>query len=263
MPRDINFVTFNIRYGTADDGPDSWQSRADRCASQIRELQPDVLCVQEALRLQVNYLLERFPEFDFAGVGRDDGEAEGEHAGILSRRDRLRVVESGTFWLSDTPEIPGSADWGDSNVRVCTWAHFQTIDESREFSVFNTHLAVASQLAREKGVELILERVVSIGGERPTIVAGDFNADETNPGCEQMRQAGFRDSYRHIHPTGSAPTYNGFVDSPEPGKIDYIWATQEVEVNGAEVVRQKFDGRWPSDHFPVTARLSISGRRRC
>lgn len=258
MPLDFNFVTFNIRYGTADDGPDSWRWRAGRCEAQIRQLQPDVLCVQEALRLQVNYLLERFPEFDFTGIGREDGAAEGEHAGIFTRHDRFRVLKSGTFWLSSTPEVPGSADWGDSNVRVCTWARLGCVEDARELVVFNTHLAVVSQAARERGVALILERLAGMDGKAPAVVAGDFNADETNPVCDLMSRAGFRDSYRQIHATGVAPTYNGFLETPEPGKIDYIWVTPSVEVIAAEVVAQKFEGRWPSDHFPVTAKLSLS-----
>ena len=245
----MRIVTFNIRYGTADDGPDSWPFRKDRCRAQIETLNPDLLCLQEALKEQLDYLQNAFPQMQQIGVGRDDGATQGEYAAILTNKNKYQVKTSGTFWLSSTPEKPGSADWGDTNVRICTWADLGNL------TVFNTHLAVASQQAREKGVALILERIPK---GKPTILAGDFNADEDNPACQALRDAGFLDTYRAIHITGQAGTYNGFKEKEDPEKIDYIWISTGLTTTNAEIVKEKFDKRWPSDHFPVIADLADS-----
>lgn len=251
-------MTLNVRYGTALDGPDHWVFRRPRMIEVLKKRTPELLGLQEALFFQVDDLLQAFPQFKSVGVGRDDGKMAGEYSAILYDTARLQLLDSGTFWLSDTPEIAGSNTWGAQCVRICTWAQFKDVKTSREFYHFNTHLDHKSQPARAKGVRLILERVGKRKTADPVLVTGDFNTSESNPAANQMRKAKFRDSFRVVHPDAKdVGTTNAFKPTTEANKIDYIWVDSNWKVLEAEIVHDKVDGRWISDHLPVTALLQL------
>jgi endonuclease/exonuclease/phosphatase family metal-dependent hydrolase len=120
----LNVMTFNIRYGTANDGANHWKNRKEMVCDVLRKYRSDLVGVQEALRFQLDYIREEVPGYALIGVGREDGKTKGEYSAILYRSKRLEVNESGTFWLSDTPEIPGSITWGNACTRICTWGRF-------------------------------------------------------------------------------------------------------------------------------------------
>ncbi|HEY0866779.1 MAG TPA: endonuclease/exonuclease/phosphatase family protein [Fimbriimonas sp.] len=248
MPFALKVLSFNVRYGAADDGPNSWEFRRDAAASVLAESSADVICLQEALDFQNRDLHERLPGYQIVGVGRDDGMRLGEHCSLLVR-DTLEVRDSGTFWFSESPDVPGSRSWEASHPRICTWAAFD------RFSLYNLHIDHESQRAREESVAMLLARVTT---DRPAIVAGDFNAGESNPAIQAMRDRGFRDSYRVIHadlePSG---TYHGYGDSAYPDKIDFIWVSKEWQVIDASILRDRAMGRFPSDHHPVAATVSL------
>ena len=255
----LTVMTFNIRYGTAQDGENRWNARRDLLFDVIREQDPDVLGLQEALDFQIDEILAALPAYAVVGVGREDGRRGGEFAAILFRRDRLRVAESATFWFSDTPGVPGSRSWGNSVTRICTWARF--IDrEGRGFWHYNVHLDHQSQPSRERSAALLLQRV----GERsvpaePAIVTGDFNVGERNPALEILRAAGFLDTFRVQHPDERrVGTDTGFkMDNDAGEKIDYILVPPGATVLRADIIRNARDGRYPSDHFPVVARVVL------
>ncbi len=255
-------MSFNIRYGSADDGANSWPHRADLVWEVLREHAPDVLGVQEALRFQLDELHESVPGYGEVGVGRDDGEQAGEYAAILYREDRLRLVESGTFWLSDTPAVPGSTSWGNHLTRICSWARLADRRSGRPVLVFNVHFDHQSQPSREKSAELLAARLGARRTTEPVIVLGDFNAGEDNPARLLLvtgPRPGLLDTYRAVHaPSAGEGTFNGFVGDTSGARIDAVLVSRDWHVHDAAIVRTRYDGRYPSDHFPVTAVLGIA-----
>ena len=252
----LSVMSFNVRYGTADDGSDRWEFRRHRALGLLAARRPDLLGVQEALAFQVEEL--KGLGYGALGAGRDDGASAGEHAAILYDPARLQPLASGTFWLSPTPEDVGSTGWGATLPRICTWATFRDLVTGRAFDHYNTHLDHVSQPARDAGVALILGRLAAREEARPAIVTGDFNAGEDNLVHERMRAAGFRDAFRVMHPDApGAVTFNGWEPDPKGDKIDYVFVQGATRVLEAEIVRDRFDGRWASDHMPVTATVEF------
>jgi endonuclease/exonuclease/phosphatase family metal-dependent hydrolase len=251
-------MSFNIRYGTAPDGENAWEHRRAVLVATIGAEAPDVLGVQEALRFQLDELGAALPGHVVLGVGRDDGATAGEYSALLIRRDRFDVDTSGTFWLSDTPETPGSTSWGNRITRICTWALLRDRETGGRLAVFNTHLDHESQPARERGAGLILERIGLLAGGLPVLVLGDFNAGEDNPALAPFRAAGFVDTYRVIDPdTTGDGTFGEFRGDSTGPKIDYILARGGWIVETADILRRRSGTRDPSDHFPVVARVRL------
>jgi endonuclease/exonuclease/phosphatase family metal-dependent hydrolase len=258
MQASFTLMSFNVRYATAGDGADSWVYRRGLVFDVVQRRKPDVLGVQEALASQVDELLVHLPGYSYVGVGRDDGKRGGEYAAVFYRRDRLSVVSSGTFWLSDTPEVVGSRSWGNTVVRICTWARFRDADRT-EFTVFNAHLDHESQASREKSVELILSRLRQAGS--PSVVMGDFNAGEENRAVMMLVEGGMVDTYGLAE--ANRGTFTGFDPQSVTGpKIDYIFTSGSWTVLSAGIDRTTFEGRLPSDHFPVWAVVRVSAESR-
>jgi endonuclease/exonuclease/phosphatase family metal-dependent hydrolase len=251
-------MSFNIRYGTARDGADAWEHRRDALLATLAAERPDILGLQEALRFQLDEIGAALPGYIELGVGRDDGVAAGEYAALLVRRERYAVEASGTFWLSDTPTVPGSTSWGNRIPRICTWAALTDRTTGRRIAVFNTHLDHESQPSRERSTALIAERIDALAAGLPVLVLGDFNAGEDNPALAPLRAAGFVDTYRVVDadPSGDG-TFGAFRGDSTGAKIDYILARGGWTVLAADILRRRGGGRDPSDHFPVTARLTL------
>jgi len=265
----LTAMSFNVRYGTAADGKDHWTARRGMVFALLRQQGADLVGLQEALDFQIEEIVAALPHYAVIGVGRDDGRAAGEHAAILFRRDRLRVAEAGTFWFSDTPSSPGSRSWGNRIPRICTWARF--VDRGGgAFWAYNIHLDHESQPSRERSTALLAQRIEArpFPGE-PVLVTGDFNAGEDNPAFLQLLAAPgpsgsgtgmrlldtFRALNRNAHDVG---TFTGFVFGKTGGpKIDHVLASPGTEVLSAAVVRFGRGRRYPSDHFPVTARVRL------
>lgn len=258
MSEPLRVATFNIRCGNANDGPDRWELRRPRAEAFLQELNPDLLGVQEAIAAQMDDLHAAFPEWRSIGVGRDDGIRDGEHSAIFYDPGRLRCHDSGTFWFSDTPDVPGSMSWGNNICRACTWGSFEDLVSGSRFFHFNLHIDHLSGPSRDRSAAYLLERISTLPEGSRAIVTGDFNEGENAPGIIRMKQGGFRDSFRAIHPDEKdAGTFQGFTDDLEPDKIDYIFVDPQTEVIDAAIVRQKVGGRWPSDHAAVTATIRI------
>jgi endonuclease/exonuclease/phosphatase family metal-dependent hydrolase len=256
-PAPLNVMTFNIRYGTAQDGEDHWLKRRDQLFSLLRERAPDVIGVQEALHAQIVEIIAAVPGYAYVGVGRNDGRQGGEYTAILYRTARLHPRRSDTFWFSDTPSVVNSKTWGNRIERICTWAYFEDA-QGVPFYVYNVHLDHESQPSREKSAALLLERIAAQAPASPVIVTGDFNAGEKNPAVTAMTKA-LRDTFRVRHPDDAeVGTFTGFKFGETKGeKIDYVFVSAGVEVLDAEIVRASRAQRYPSDHFPVTATVRV------
>jgi endonuclease/exonuclease/phosphatase family metal-dependent hydrolase len=257
----ISVMSFNIRYGTANDGDNHWTLRRTFLFDVVREQNADIIGLQEALDGQIREIVEAVPGYAVVGVGRDDAKAGGEYSAILVRKDRFNVAEAGTFWFSDTPAVPGSTSWGNRITRICTWARLIDRDGSA-FWFFNVHLDHQSQPSRERSSELLLRRIDARAfPTEPVIVTGDFNAGEDNPAVQTMVAGkAFVDTFRVVHPDEKQVcTFNGFkaerIDGP---KIDYVFVQPGTEVLSAAIIRTARDGKYPSDHFPVVATIRLA-----
>jgi endonuclease/exonuclease/phosphatase family metal-dependent hydrolase len=256
-PEPLSVMSFNIRYGTANDGPDRWELRRDQLFALIKNQNPDVIGLQEALHFQIDEILAAMPDYRMVGVGRTDGGQGGEYAAILYRATRLSVRQSSTFWFSDTPEVVKSNTWGAALERICTWALFDD-QQGTPFYLYNLHLDHVSQPAREKSGGLLLNRIAARAPQLPVIVTGDFNTGENNPVTQAVAKV-MRDTFRVVHPKATeVGTANQFKLGTTTGdKIDYIFVEPGTEVISADIVRTSAGGRYPSDHFPVVARVRL------
>ena len=264
QPREpITVMSFNIRFGTAKDGENEWSRRRAHLFDVVKEQDADVLGLQEALDFQIDEIVAAVPGYATIGVGRDDGRARGEFTAILFRKERFRVAEAGTFWLSDTPSVPGSKTWGNTITRICTWARLIDRD-GRGFFVYNVHLDHQSQPSRERSTLLLRERIEARSvAQEPVLVTGDFNVGEKNPALATLIGP-LVDSYRVVRPREkTVGTFTGFKPGNVEGeKIDYILAQPQTDVLQADIVRTARDGRYPSDHFPVVARVRFPSAER-
>lgn len=267
-PAPLNVMSFNIRYGTANDGDNRWPLRREFLFDVVRDADADLVGVQEALDGQIQELLEALPAYGVIGVGRDDGRTRGEYAAIFYRRDRFRVADSGTFWLSDTPDVVASTSWGNTITRICTWARLIDRD-GRGFWHFNVHFDHQSQPSRVRSAALLADRIRSRRfADEPYVVTGDFNVGETNAALAVLTTAGpdvsplLVDSFRVLHPDATpVGTFTGFKPEAISGdKIDYVFVPPGTEVRDAAIIRTSREGRYPSDHFPVTARIVFNPR---
>jgi endonuclease/exonuclease/phosphatase family metal-dependent hydrolase len=260
----ITVMSFNIRYGTANDGANRWSNRREFLFDVVRQADADLIGLQEALDEQVREILAAVPGYGTVGVGRDDGRTRGEYAAILFRTSRFHVSDAGTFWFSDTPERIASRTWGNTVTRICTWARLVDRD-GRALWLYNVHLDHESQPSREKSTALLIDR---IGARRaldePALITGDFNVGEDNPALSTVRSAGFIDTFRARYPDArEVGTFTGFVLPATTGpKIDYVFVPPGSEVLDAAIIRTSRDGRYPSDHFPVVARVRLPGNSR-
>lgn len=256
-PAPLRVLTYNIRYGSADDGADRWELRRDFAIDIIRTERPHVMGLQEALRFQLDEIARELPRYAEIGVGRDDGGRQGEYVPILFDSTTLQRVDAGWFWFSDSPEVPGSTGWGNTIPRIATWARLRERESGLTFLVYNVHFDHASQPSRERSAALLLDRIARrrAPGE-PVIVTGDFNAGEANRAFAALLgdSLRLRDTFRALHPDAdSVGTFHAFRGGSAGEKIDAVLAGPGWQVDSARIVRTQRGGRYPSDHYPVLA----------
>lgn len=262
--QELNVMTFNIRYNTRNDSLNAWPYRKDNAASQVQFHNVHILGVQEALHDQIMDLSRSLTKYKYTGVGRDDGKTKGEYSAIFYDTTRLKLIESSTFWLSLTPEVPGSKGWDANITRVVTWAKFRDVSAKKIFFVFNTHFDHIGQEARRESAKLIKQKVKDIAGVNPVIITGDFNAHPSDEPIrilvDQNDQNSFIDTKGisvtpHYGPKG---TFNGFGPKERDSEpIDFIFIKGKWKVLQHATLSQTWGGRFSSDHFPVFAKLSF------
>lgn len=271
-PPPLRVMSFNIRYGTAGDGENHWDRRREFLVETIQKFGPDLLGTQETLEFQKDYLVERLEGYSAVGVGRDDGRGAGEMTALFYRTSRFVQLESGHFWLSETPDVPGSKNWDAAITRMATWVKLRDEQnpDAPTLYFFNTHFDHIGRESRYQSARLIRRRIESLPDSPPVIITGDFNEGESSRTWQALfdvdSSAGpplLRDSYRLAHPQRRVDeaTFNGFnVTRVEGDRIDWIGCTRDFRVTSAEIDRSVRDGRAPSDHYPVTAVLEPSAQ---
>lgn len=255
----LRVMTFNIRLDLASDGADAWPHRKNAVASMIRFHGADLVGLQEALPAQLGDLETLLPDFGRFGAGRDE-DLGGEHCAILYRRDRFELLDNGTFWLSETPLIPGSKGWDAAYVRIVTWGRLRDLRSNEIFFHFNTHFDNVSEKARHESAKLLVSRLREITGQSASVVlTGDLNTTSDSLPVQTIVAAGLLDAIGitvdpHHGPTS---TWNGFRQIEPNRRIDFVFVGGSIEVLRHGILSDLFDHGFPSDHFPVLAEIRI------
>ncbi len=253
----ISVGTFNVRCDFPGDGLQAWAYRRERFLSLLHTWLPDVVGLQEPLQHQYSHIRQSLTDYDSVGVGRDDGREAGEFCPIFYRRERFDLLKSGTFWFSETPEVPGTSDWGNRNRRICTWADLKEQSSGTAFTVYNLHLDHESQHSREKSVELLLSRIRERETRVSVIVMGDFNAEPDNPALARFANSLVPTNVLMAKPGAAAGTFHGFTGDVEREPIDHVFVSSEWTVENARVIPGDGLRPYPSDHLLVSAVLSL------
>ncbi len=258
--QEMSIMTYNIKLDYPKEGDDSWNNRKDWMLGQLKFYEPDIFGVQEAMPNQMVYLDSTLTNYAYVGVGRDGGDNPGEYSAIFYNHNDYKVLESSTFWLSETPDNI-SKGWDAALNRVCTYALFQD-KNNLKFWVFNTHFDHVGTEARLKSVSLILDKMKSLNKENhPMLLMGDFNLEPETKNIALIKDV-LNDSrdVSKIAPFGPEGTFNGFqFESPVTRRIDYIFVSKSgIEVKKYAVLSDSKNLRYPSDHFPVIIEITLT-----
>jgi len=274
-PETLRVMTFNVRYPAKSDGPNIWENRRDLLVETIRLKDPGIFGTQELFHEQGQYIVEKLPEYAWFGLSRR-GNQQDEHMGVFYKRDQLRRVESGDFWLSEAPDVPGSISWNVSLPRMVTWGLFEIQGSGRRFYFYNTHFPHRreDEPARLNCARLIAERIGKLPPRVPFILTGDFNAPAggevykvlleergqatLSPGGQGGLSPALRDAWTTAAKrAGPEATFSAFKGNTEGPRIDWIFYRGGLKALEAETVIHNQDGRYPSDHYPVFALLEF------
>jgi endonuclease/exonuclease/phosphatase family metal-dependent hydrolase len=263
----VRVMSFNVRYGTAADGPNAWPLRKDFLLATIAAFDPDLLGTQETLAFQRDAIAAGLPGYEVLAAGRDDGREAGEMAALFYRASRFERLDGGHFWFSATPDRPGSKGWDAALPRVATWVKLRDrmAPDAPPILFLNAHLDHRGATARLESARLIRHKLAERGTGCRLVVTGDFNAPEASPPHAALfgpdaagTPSPLVDTFRVAHPERGEHegTFNGFRPGATTGaRIDWIAASRDWEVRSAAIDRTTRDGRTPSDHYPVTAVL--------
>ena len=277
--------SYNIRYrndGDAQHG-NGWEQRCPVVCDQLNFEHPDIFGAQEVLVGQLHDMLKRLDGYDYIGVGRDDGHEAGEYAAIFYDTKRLRLLDSGHFWLSETPERP-TLGWDAVCIRICTWGLFKDRNTRKKFYFFNLHMDHVGVVARREAARLVVDRIRQLSeGKRPVVLTGDFNVDQDDEIYTIFTQSGLLlDSYEQARLRfAENGTFNNYDDNLKTrSRIDHVFVSPHFRVERygiltntywvpasdevppqkgcdapTEITLRRYDRRLPSDHYPVMVKL--------
>lgn len=260
----ITVMSWNIRLDTPDDGFNQWSNRKDELCREILRQNPDVLGVQEAKYNQMKDMRKRLPGYKSIGVGRDDGRKAGEFSAVFYKKKNLKALKSGTFWLSQTPEIPGSRGWDAACNRVVSWVELRDKTTGKQFFVFNTHFDHVGEEARIESARLILRKMGELAGRNPVILTGDLNVNNKSKVYRILtfseNEVTLSDSRTRANAEVSGPDFSFVSFDPEfvPAEIiDFILTTWDFDVISNDIYDFRSGGKYLSDHLPVTAEIKF------
>lgn len=265
----MRMMTFNIRYDNPGDAAlgRGWADRREAVIAAIRNEVPDLFGLQEVQHHQLQDLAAAFPDYEWIGVGRDDGQQRGEFVPIFYLRERFACTEQGTFWLSETPEVPGSRSWDAAITRIATWGRFRETAHQDTFVLVNTHLDHAGPVSRLEAARLLRQRVARLAGSAPVLLVGDFNTTPDSAPYAALiapvtdGEVGFRDARTgaargHFGPDGTCPGFD--LKKTEGSRVDYVFVDGAVDVEEHRVIDAPPGVPRPSDHRPVCVTLQLS-----
>ncbi len=265
QPRDIAYtmpdgevktIFFNLRLSSAalKDGPDRWSNRREAVLNMIERESPSVLGVQEGLIDQVDFIAENCPQFKWVGAGRDDGKHGGEIMAVFYRADYFEALDSGTFWLSETPaEV--SKGWDAACRRTVTWAHLREKSTGKSFYFLNTHFDHMGEIARRQSALMLADYISSLPVDATVVAGGDLNSDISDAIFDPLKSVSA--IAREIStPTDHAGTFNGFGSAPGNIVIDHIFC-RNVIAPGLRVLRGDYGAPYISDHYPLSFTFAL------
>ena len=257
--QDLTVMSFNIRLNVASDKENAWTERKQDVADLLTYYHPDYFGVQEALPEQMKDIKNGLKNYDYIGVGRDDGKEKGEFSAIFYDTNRLSVVKSGTFWLSETPEKP-SKGWDAALNRICTYAIFKDKKSKKEFLAMNLHFDHIGNVARVKSSELILKKIKELNPKNlPVTLSGDFNLTEDSEPIkilsQNMKDTFYHSETKHYGPVGTFTAFN--VNEIPKERIDYIFTNGFKTKSHRHINDRRENLLYASDHFPVLVELSL------
>ena len=262
---DITFtvMSFNIRYHNPEDGVHSWENRKQRVARLINYYRPDILGLQEALHDQVLYLDKNLKGYKWVGSGRDDGRQAGEYTAIFYNIMRFTAIKSHNFWLSDTPEIPGSIGWDAACTRMVTCLLLRDTISGENLYVFNTHFDHVGQTARIMSAKLLLQKIEQTDTSGNVVITGDFNSSDSSTvytiltSVPHKHTISFSDARYVCAGSHKGPdwTYQGFHDTSEKKKLDYIFISDTFQSQFHQYILDPDFGKFVSDHLPVFTKI--------
>lgn len=283
--QELTVGSFNIRYQNSSDAinGNGWKQRLPVICRLIQFHDFEVLGAQEVLHGQLLDMLACLSEYDYVGVGRDDGKTKGEYAPIFYRKDKFKALESGNFWLSEITDRPNKG-WDAALPRICTWAKFENIETGLEFFFFNLHMDHIGVEARKNSAKLVLKKITEMCDDKPVILTGDFNVDQHSPNYAVLEGSDLLHDAYEIAQVRYAlnGTFNDFkVDRKTDSRIDHVFVSSSFSVERygvltdtyrvaikdskseqsgnfpKEVSLTQYVARTPSDHFPIKVVLSF------
>jgi endonuclease/exonuclease/phosphatase family metal-dependent hydrolase len=253
-------ATFNIRMDNPRDSGNLWIDRAPRAANLIRFHDFDVFGVQEAFKNQLEDMSRALPEYARYGVGRDDGKEAGEHSSIYFKKDLFKLLKSGDFWLSETPNVPGKGWDATCCNRICSWVYLEDIKTRKKFYVFNVHFDHQGVIARKESAKLMVQKINEISGNQPVVLTGDFNGNRSSELYQILSNSVLlTDSYAGVKfPYENNASFNGFRTPRGMDVIDHIFISKHFTSTKWGILTDTYFGKYPSDHFPVVTYLKFN-----
>ena len=255
---ELRVMSFNIRLGVANDGENRWDLRKELVVKTIREYNPDLLGLQEVFPMQEEYLRENLPEFTYYGRSRLVDPKEGEACSVMFKKDRFDITEKTTFWLSETQSVPGSKSWDSSLPRIANMVKLtDKLAGDKKLIFINTHFDHRGKIAREEAAKIIKTRVNDFKKGTRVVIAGDFNSGEGSKAYRSLVGGNLIDTFRIAHPirTEEESTFTAWNGRLIGNRIDWVLCSSNFRVLSAKINRTHENGRYPSDHYPVTATL--------
>jgi endonuclease/exonuclease/phosphatase family metal-dependent hydrolase len=259
-------MSFNIRNGIAKDGPNHWRLRKELVLKTIRDFDPDVLGAQEVRGFQAEFSKEHLSDYGYHGTTRVPANKEEEQCAVFYRKSRFDSIAAGHFWLSDTPDVPGSRSWDSAHPRMVSWVQLrERARPDSVFFVFNTHFDHVGQDARLQSAAIIRSRIQKIAGSAPSILVGDFNSAEGSLPYQVLlystKALRLTDTYRSQHSTQTPEgesTSTRWKGNRSGKRIDWILSSPHWQISAAAIDYANDAGRYPSDHYPVNAILTLA-----
>ena len=260
----IRAMTFNIRYASPNDGINIWENRRDWLCESINFFEVDVFGAQEVIEGQLNDMVERLPNYDYVGIGRNGGN-EGEFCPVFYKKEEFELLDSGTLWLSETPEKANSKGWDAALPRIATWVKLRRKTTKEELFFFNTHFDHKGEKARVESAKLLRMQIKKIADDAPFLLTGDFNFPPSAEAYDLLlegkpKSLNVSDA---IHKAklvyGPQYTFNGFRLEPDQDRerIDYIFCNDDIEIHKHHTLDGQRGGNYISDHFPIMVIVSL------
>jgi endonuclease/exonuclease/phosphatase family metal-dependent hydrolase len=256
--QDIRIASYNVRYDNKGDSGNLWVNRYPVIKALVHFHDFDIFGTQEGLRHQIDSLSANLPEYAWYGLGRDDGQAKGEHSAIFYKKDKYKLLGKGDFWLSETPEKPGPG-WDARLNRICSWVQLQDVKSKKKFYVFNVHYDHQGVKARQESSKLILEKINTIAGANPALLTGDFNGNHGSEWYKLIANSNVLfDTYGLVKsPYANNGSFNSFRVPSSTDIIDHIFVTKQFTVKRWGILTDSYFGKYPSDHFPIVADVTL------